>query len=166
MTIEPHDELITFNIALNASFWDKPPVIKILVNGLEKFYGEITNQGISKITFKHKLSFDQSHQLSIVRTGKTNNQRVSKGLHGDILDQIISIDSIVIDGVNIRNILWVQSWYEPDYPEPWASQQNAQGIVLEKKIPGETCFGHNGTWKLNFTSPFYRFVMNWMEGQK
>ena len=40
---------------------------------------------------------------------------------------------------------------------------NYEVSILEEKILGETCLGHNATWELNFYSPTYEFVMNWMK---
>jgi hypothetical protein len=74
------------------------------------------------------------------------------------------LEKLKIDGVDIRNIVWCQSITVSDYPEPWASEQIAAGNILEQEAIGVTTFGHNGVWYLNFTSPFYNFIMNWMGG--
>jgi hypothetical protein len=104
------------------------------------------------------LNFGQ-HQLSIRRYNKTGNQvRINDS--GQLEDQMLSIKKITIDDINIRNIIWCKSYNEPEYPELWASQQRAKGINLEKFILGETNFGHNCTWRLEFTSPFYQFIFD------
>lgn len=130
---------------------DDYPSVNILVDSESKFNGVITNDQHS-ISFLHTLDFDQSHQLIVKRYGKNNKP------------QQLTIKQISIDGIDIRNIIWAYSYNMPIYPEPWASQQRAAGVALEEKVLGETCFGHNGTWTLNFTSPFYKFLYTWMDG--
>ena len=148
-------EKIEFRITLSSEFWDKQPTADIYIDDQLKFSDSVP--GSQTIIFDHNLNFGP-HQLKIVRANKTNDQCQ------DGKDQKLNLVSVVIDGVNIRNIIWHYSWYEPKYPQPWALLQQKQGIQLESRIFGETTFGHNGTWYLNFTSPFYRYVMDWMNG--
>lgn len=148
-------EIITFEIHLLAEFWDKPPRAQLLIDNIEQFNQDLP-LGTTVIKFTHKLDFGE-HELKLVRSGKVPGQYVSPDQ-----DQKLSIEKVIIDGVNIRNIVWIYSKSIPKYPEPWATIQRKQGIELEKEVIGETTFGHNTTWVLNFTSPFYRFIMNWM----
>jgi hypothetical protein len=155
----PLTEKILFEISFIPSYWKDPPRIEIYLDDIQKFQGLIVDQS-TVIKFTHELAFSD-HTLQMRRTGKTN-QQVRKNENGEIEGQDLKIDYIKIDGVNIRNMIWTNSYYVPEYPEPWASQQRALGIELESQVPGETCFGHNGVWNLKFTSPFYRFLMDWM----
>lgn len=148
-------EKIQFHLTMSADYWDKKPTAEIYVDNELKYSDFISGQ--QTITFDHTLDFG-NHQLKIVRGNKTDDQCINGQ------DQKLNLLSVAIDGVNIRNIIWHYSWYEPKYPQPWALLQQKQGIQLESKIFGETTFGHNGTWYLNFTSPFYRYIMDWMDG--
>ncbi len=146
-------ETITFEIFFITEYWKDPATVKITIDDQIKFIGPITADG--PITFTETLTFGL-HQLKIHRTGKTNEQvGADKGQH-------VIIDKIKIDGVNIRDLIWIKSYYVPEYPEPWATNQRDNGIVLEEKVPGETFLGHNGVWNFEFKSPFYRFIMDWM----
>ena len=49
--------------------------------------------------------------------------------------------------------------YTPIYPEPWATQQKNNGIELPESITNSPDLGHNGTWSLSFTSPFYMWLL-------
>jgi hypothetical protein len=109
---------------------------------------DLVHTGYTGCTFMYNSSFTE-HMLKIVHTGKTNNTP----------DQFVKINSIIIDGVNIRDILWTDSFNIPEYPEPWATQQREQGIQLEERVLGQTELSHNCEWHLPFTSPFYEFVM-------
>ena len=77
-------------------------------------------------------------------------------------DQIMHISKILIDGIDINNFILSRATFTPQYPEPWASQQIAQGIKLETELLGETWLGHNGQWCFNFTSPFWQFLIKAM----
>jgi hypothetical protein len=153
-------EKIIFEIYVISKYWKDPPGLTVYIDNLQKFQGLITEQS-TVIKFTHELIFG-SHTLQMDRVGKTNQQMCKKE-NGDTEGQDLIIDYIKIDGVDIRNIIWTKSYYEPEYPEPWASQQRSLGIKLEQRVLGETYFGHNGRWSLEFTSPFYRFIMDWME---
>lgn len=158
MTI-PTTETMAFEIILRAEFWDKPPGVEIFVNDQSLFNGLIDNSCYT-INFSSTVDLNAEHQLSIRRFNKTTDQTRYDGQQ--LLDQLLYIDRISVDGINIRNIIWSKSWNEPVYPEPWATEQRSQGIELQEKIPAETCLGHNGIWRLNFSSPFYKFIMDWM----
>ena len=155
--MSPTQETIQFKLEFLSVFWDQPPGTTILIDDEIKFDGLIKNP-TTIISFDHLLNFGQ-HQLSIRRYNKTGNQvRINDS--GQLEDQMLSIKKITIDNINIRNIIWCKSYNEPEYPELWASQQRAKGINLEKFILGETNFGHNCTWRLEFTSPFYQFIFD------
>jgi hypothetical protein len=148
-----NSEIIKFELDFYLEYIDNDfPQARILVDSEIKFDGVINNTQ-SSVVFSHTLTFDQPHQLIINRYGKTNKP------------QQLTIKKISIDGINIRNIIWAQSYNEPIYPEPWASQQREKGLVLEERIPGETCFGHNSIWTLKFTSPFYKFLYAWINNE-
>lgn len=148
-------EKINFSIKLRPEFWDKPPTAQVYLDNEIKFNGVIDKPTV--ISFNSIMTFG-THQLKIERGNKTNDQCV------DDKDQKLHLDEVSIDDINIRNIVWHYSWYEPKYPQPWALLQQKQGITLETKVIGETTFGHNGAWYLNFTSPFYNHLIDWMRG--
>lgn len=153
----PSIENIKFEITLVPHFWLDAPQIDITLDGHKKFSGAVAEP--QTIEFTHLLDFTE-HTLSIQRSGNTNRQ--VRIVDGEFQGQGVELAQVKIDGVNIRNLIWTNSYYEPDYPEPWATQQRSQGIELETQVAGETSFSHNGVWRLKFTSPFYKFLMNWM----
>ena len=151
-------EEIKFQVYLNASFWDKPPIAKIFVDDICKWDSNLVN-GTNLIEFTHSLDFT-NHCLRIERTNKTDDQHRS-----DTQTQVLTLEKLTVDGINIRNIVWRYSWFEPEYPKLWALLQKKQGNVLEEKILAGTTWGHNGTWYLNFSSPVYKYIINWMNGE-
>lgn len=158
----PTSENIFFDVFLEATYWDKPPELKILVDG-NTIGHYIIDRSDLHIRFRRVMSFDQLHVLELHRLGKTVDQTK---IHpdGSIETQMLKIKTIKLDNIDLKNIILHTSEFEPIYPEPWASQQKALGIELEKKVPGEMYFGHNGVWKFEFTSPIYKFLVNWVRG--
>lgn len=158
--MNPSCETIKFEIHLQANYWDQPPHAKILVDTTE-YFNDVVPHGEHIIQFMHTCEFNNPHRLTLIRTGKNHDQCVTNS-DGTRLDQILTLTKLKVDGIDIRNIVWSKSINIADYPEPWASEQRAAGNMLEEEAIGVTMFGHNGTWYLDFTSPFYIFVMRWM----
>ena len=123
--------------------------INLAISGDAKIAVYIDDAEMKGIKFSHTLDFG-NHVLTIVHSGKTNSTP----------NQHVIINSITIDGIDLRDMLWTDSVCIPQYPEPWASEQRALGIELEQRVVGETFLGHNCEWQLPFTSPFYECVMN------
>lgn len=161
----PTEETIKFELYLKADYPKNPPRIQILLDDHEKFNGVI-EKGEKIVSFHHTCSFLSPHRLTLVRYGKTNNDTIKDPMDPEhsYVTQMLILKKLKIDGIDIRDIVWVKSITEPQYPEPWASNQKAMGNVLEEKIIGCTEFGHNCKWYLDFTSPFYYFIMKWMNG--
>lgn len=155
-------EKITFELYLLSDYWNKPPYIKVTVDDISYFNGPIVDKS-HVIKFTHTCEFNKSHRLTIIRSGKDDSQCIID-TNGTKKDQILILDKVKIDGIDIRNIILSQSVNIADYPEPWASEQRAAGNILETEAIGVTTFGHNGTWYLDFTSPFFIFIMRWMGG--
>lgn len=155
-------EHIKFEFLLHPEYWDRPPHASILVDGVEHWSGLVEDKLTA--TFSVTLDFNTPHLIELVRSGKDDSQ-CREADDGSLLDQLLTLKQVKVDGIDIRDIVWAYSWSEPTYPEPWASEQRALGTELEEKVLGETVFGHNTTWKLQFTSPFYEYLMNWMDGK-
>jgi len=151
-------ENIKFEFYFTAEFWDLLPKIDIFVNHLlEGTYHVDKNKYY--VCFFKKLDLNQSHLLSIKRYNKNDSQCTVES-DGTKKDQYIIIDRVVIDGIDIQNLIWDRSWYEPEYPEVWKQQQISSGIELETSVPGEVWLSHNGIWYFKFRSPFYQFVID------
>lgn len=154
----PTDELIVFGIWLEPHYWNNPPVVDILID--QQLISTIRVDKDMHHSFSHRLNFS-SHSLTIKRYGKDHNETRPDG-HGGYDTQSLTIGKITIDNINVRNILWDQAEFYPDYPEPWASEQISAGHQLENKVIGEMILGHNGTWVFNFSSPFYKFMVDFV----
>lgn len=154
-------ETIRFQMYIKSEHWDRYPMIDISVDGVITCQKTL-DQSYQIIEFDCVLNLDRQHTLSIKRYNKSDDQCMIMP-DATRKDQYIIIDKVIIDGIDIQNLVWHRSWFEPDYPEPWAQQQKKSGIELASKIIGETWLSHNGTWFFEFTSPFYKFVISQFE---
>ena len=153
-------EKLKFKLELFATMWDKPPVAEVLVNGKSYAIKEITadKEKPDVIEFEHECQENEDCKLTIKRSGKGKNQTVVNE-KGDLLkDQLLNIKSIEIDEIDIGALVY-EGVYTPDYPEPWATQQKAEGIKLRESFKNVTQTGHNGTWSFTFKSPFYMWLL-------
>ena len=71
---------------------------------------------------------------------------------------MLHIKSIEIDEINIGGLVY-NGVYTPRYPEPWATMQRESGTELPESFKNVTQIGHNGEWKLTFSSPFYMWLL-------
>ena len=152
-------EKLKFRLELWAEHWDKKPIAEIKINADSKFRAEIegTEDNPTLIEFEHELVEGEKHDLQIVRSNKDAKQTVVE--NGEIVkDQLLNIKSIEIDEIDISGLVY-EGFYTPEYPEPWATQQRELGKELPESFKNVTKMGHNGTWSLQFESPFYMWLL-------
>jgi hypothetical protein len=153
--MEPTTELINFELVLYSKYWNTPPYVEVSVDDEIKHQCKLTDE-YTTIKFSHQLDFNMHHKINILRQGKT--MRESRMLMDRTWEtQECGITRLYVDDINIRNILWDKSYFEPEYDKFQSG---------DKIVPGECCFGFNGKWTLDFTSPFYQYVVDCVRGAK
>ena len=75
------------------------------------------------------------------------------------LDKAVVIESISFFGITDPRFVWL-GVYEPEYPEPWATEQAQQGVVLKQHLTNQNYLGWNGKWTLTFTAPVFTWIHN------
>jgi len=75
-----------------------------------------------------------------------------------IKDQVLHIKSIEFDEIDLGGLVY-EGVYTPRYPEPWATIQRESGAELPESFKNVTQLGHEGEWKLTFSSPFYMWLL-------
>ena len=152
-------EKIKFKLELWGEYWDLPPIAEILLNNESHYKSEITGteDNPTLIEFECELTHGETYELQIIRSGKNSKQTV---IENDeiIKDQLLNIKSIDIDEIDI-GVLVYEGVYTPQYPEPWATQQQSAGKELPKSFKNVNKIGHNGTWSLQIKSPFYMWLL-------
>jgi hypothetical protein len=152
-------EKLKFKLELWSTYWDKIPKAEILINNYSHYNQEIkgTEKEPTVIEFEQELIEGEKYQLIINRSGKDNRQTIVE--NGQIIkDQLLHIKLIEIDEIDIGSLVY-NGLYSPKYPEPWASEQAAIGNKLPESFKNVTSMGHNGRWVLDFTSPFYMWLL-------
>lgn len=138
-------------------FFQRSPVVQL---SLDEQQINIDFEQSEKV---HEFVFDidstnENHQIKIIRSGKTDSDTLVE--NGEVVaDQIVHIDSIIVDDVNLTNLLHLGKFY-PEYPEPWASEQRAAGIQLPEVETYRQTLYHNGVWKLDFSMPIHIWFFN------
>jgi hypothetical protein len=156
---ENNKENLKIQLELFADFWKRPPSAKIMINNKVHFDGVVegTSQNPTLVEFTHECENDKQYELIIERSGKDKYQTVLD--QGKIVkDQLLHIKTIIVDDIELGTLIY-EGEYIPNYPEPWASQQKKAGNDLPVSFKNVTTLGHNGTWKLPFTSPFYMWLL-------
>jgi hypothetical protein len=84
-----------------------------------------------------------------------------------------SSEAVVVENVSFFDIedpkfAW-SGVYEPVYPEPWATQQQDQGVVLKPQLCPHTYIGWPGKWILTFDVPVFTWIhqvqnLGWIYG--
>ena len=153
-------EKLKFKLELYATMWDQPPHAEILINDISHFTGDIagTEDKPDVVEFEHEFTEGEKGELTIKRSGKTKGQTVINE-NGDVLkDQLLHIKSIDIDEIDLGTLVY-EGVYNPQYPEPWASQQRQAGVELPESFKNVASMGHDGKWTFKFESPFYMWLL-------
>jgi len=66
----------------------------------------------------------------------------------------VIVDSIEFFGISDPKFVW-HGVYSPQYPEPWHSQQQPLPAAA---LPACNYMGWNGSWRLNFDVPVFRWM--------
>ena len=82
--------------------------------------------------------------------------------------EAVIIDQISFFGIKDPKFAWA-GVYEPQYPEPWATEQRSQGHVLEPFLRSHTYLGWPGKWTLTFDVPVFTWIhktqnLGWIYG--
>ena len=152
-------EKLKFKLELYATMWNKPPIADIKIDERSYFNEEITSTKNEPtiIEFEHEFEEGKSYNLIINRSGKDKKQTIVEN-EKIVKDQLLHIKNIEIDEIDLGNLVF-EGIYQPDYPEPWATQQDKIGNELPKSIKNSPNLGHNGTWTFEFVSPFYMWLL-------
>ena len=82
--------------------------------------------------------------------------------------EAVVVESVSFFGLQDPRFAWA-GVYEPRYPEPWATQQQDQGVVLKQHLSPHTYLGWPGKWTLTFDVPVFTWIhrvqnLGWIYG--
>jgi len=142
------DYTVKLTVQLTSIWHNTPPEINIGINNNIQRIILTDNQA-----FHYEFTANDTSTLSIELLNKTNADTIpDKGL-----DKAVIIESVSFFGITNPKFIWA-GIYKPDYPEPWATNQRNQGVVLKPQITNQNYLGWNGKWQLTFTVPVFTWI--------
>lgn len=141
-------EHLHFKIELGGTYWKKAPKYTILVNDQVVVSDHIVTptDTTSFIEFDAEVA-EGPCSLKIRLENKDNSDTVQSADKTEILqDMLLNIGKIEIDEIDLAHLVYQNSVFTGDDPTR---------PVLTKCIN----LGWNGTWELEFNSPFYIWLL-------
>ena len=82
--------------------------------------------------------------------------------------EAVVVESVSFFGIQDPRFAWA-GVYDPLYPEPWATEQHDQGVVLKQHLSPHTYLGWPGKWTLTFDVPVFTWIhmvqnLGWIYG--
>ena len=151
-------EKIHFKIGLSGTYWDKKPHFVISVDDREYVNDYITKESdkVQYVEFDCEVEEEQSHVLRIRFDNKEVTDTVTDGGPAEsceiIKDMLLNLVSIEVDDIELGNLVQMQSVFKYDEPQHFPSPGTTE-------LPNCVNFGFNGTYELEFTSPFYLWLL-------
>jgi len=143
------NELLNFKFTLSSKQWSKHPQFSIWIDSHRFVSSELPNQEIHTFEFSHEVT-EGNHDLKIRLENKDKED--TQIVNGEIVnDMLLNIEDIMIDNVSLGNLLW-SGEYHLDKPQ----QYNGRTIT---KLDNCINLGWNGAYVLNFSSPFYIWLL-------
>ena len=146
---QPNIESLSFRIGLSGTYWNRRPDFSVLINDIEMINGTITEPSdqVQYVEFKYDFLENSSNKLQICLNNKTDDDVVQDEDCTEILkDMLLNIVSIEIDEIDLGQLMWSASEFIP----------HEQDRPTLKKCVN---LGWNGAYTLEFTSPFYLWLL-------
>ena len=151
--------LVKLAVALRPIWHADPPRIRI---GIDDDLTEIVLTESTTIDFEFVAV--KECQLVVELLNKTDADCIPE----QNLDKAIVIESVDFFGISDPKFVWA-GIYEPVYPEPWAQEQQDQGVALKEQLCPHTYLSWNGKWTLTFSVPVFTWIhkiqnLGWLIG--
>lgn len=142
--------LVKLQIKLTPVFHADPPLVRL---GIDR------NLTTLKLTESAEFNFEfvakKSCNLTVEFLNKANEDTIPE----QGLDKAVIIEHVNFFGIQDPKFVWM-GIYEPKYPEPWATEQRDNGVVLAQQLTNQTYLAWNGKWTLTFDVPVFTWIHN------
>ena len=142
-------EQLHFKIGISGTFWDKRPVYTVVLNDqtvVDQQSVALASDEVEYIEFDQEIT-EGSNVLKIRLENKDRSDTVqNEDKTAIVKDMLLNIVSIEIDEINLGQLIWDASSFTSD---------DADRPTLKNCVN----LGWNGTWQLEFTSPFYIWLL-------
>lgn len=147
-------ESLEFKVTLSGTFWNKRPQFSIWLGEQVVVQSEIPDNKPHVFAFTHTVDAG-SNSLKIRLENKDSNDVVKDRLDSVeyiiIKDMLLNIEDIEIEGVSLGQLIR-KTEFVLDQPAEY------QGQTITR-MEGCVNLGCNGTYTLNFASPFYVWLL-------
>ena len=146
-------EKLNFKIKLSGTFWNKRPQFSVWLDDAVVVRSELQADP-HVVAFERDIT-EGKHTLSIRLENKEDSDVVKDNADSDnytiIKDMLLNIDDIEIDNISLGKLIW-ETKFVLDRPIEY------QGKTITEF---ERCvnLGNNGTYILEFSSPFYLWLL-------
>ena len=146
-------------VTLRPVWHQDPPRIRV---GIDNNLTEIDLRKNTTINFDFES--DSACELSVEFLNKQDSDTVPESG----LDKAVIIENVSFFGISDPKFVWA-GVYTPNYPEPWATQQQSQGVALKQHLTPHNYLSWNGKWRLTFTVPVFTWIhqtqdLGWIYG--
>jgi hypothetical protein len=151
-------EKIHFKIGLSGTHWDKKPHYTISIDDKEYVNASITKESgaTEYVEFDCEVVEEAEHVLRIRLDNKAAEDTVTDNPDlADckiIKDMLLNLVSIEVDDIELGTIAQMSGVFKFDEPQNYPSAGATE-------IPLCVNFGFNGTYELQFSSPFYLWLL-------
>lgn len=141
-------ETVNVKITLGSSWFNNPPKVRVNIGDQVLFDGEIKDT----VTIDESLDLDeQDHQLKITLYDKSKYD--TRVVDGKIVeDTLIHIKTFEMEDIDLKQILSLDG-------EKFCYEHDTNGSAELKRHVLHDTLGCNGTATINFTSPFYIWLL-------
>lgn len=152
-------EKIHFKIGLSGTYWDKKPHFTISVDDKEYVNAYITNESDTTefVEFDCEVEEETEHVLRIRLDNKDATDTVTDGPDLEnckvLKDMLLNLVSIEVDDIELGLIAQMSGVFKFDEPQNYPAPGSTE-------IPLCVNFGFNGTYELEFSSPFYLWLLD------
>ena len=113
------------------------------------------------------LKLDRTETINF-EFGSVGSCELTVELINKTAQEAVVIESVSFFGIEDPKFAWA-GVYTPVYPEPWATEQQDQGVVLKPHLCPHTYLGWNGKWTLTFDLPVFTWIhrvqnLGWIYG--
>lgn len=144
--MQANTEHLSFKVGLSGTYWDRQPEFTICVNDVEYVRGQ-AQADTEYYEFEVDLAENSAHNIQIRLTNKSDSDVIESEDKTTILqDMLLNINHISVDGLDLGTLLWECSKFVGD-------------DVSKPTLTNCVNLGWNGTYILEFRSPFYLWLL-------
>jgi hypothetical protein len=104
-----------------------------------------------------QITTTQRFDFNIVAEGRAVLEIELVGKSDSDPHQAVQIKQLAFYEIEDPRFIWLGE-YLPNYPEPWATQQQEQGQILPLVLTNTDYLGWNGVWRLQFDVPVFTWI--------